>query len=50
MNPLTQFIREMYPKTHITPISVMWSIRQAVMGDHVPMQNPPFKTESHEKS
>lgn len=49
MNPLNRLIWEMYPKTHITPISVMRSIRQAVMGDHVPIQNPPFKTESHEK-
>lgn len=42
MNPLSKLIREMYPKTHITPISVMWSVRQAVMGDHVPLENPPF--------
>ena len=47
MNPLTQFIREMYPKTHITPISVMWSIRQAVMGDHVPLENPTFTNKSN---
>ena len=44
MNPLSKLIRYMYPKTHITPISVMWSIRQTVMGDHVPMDNPPFET------
>lgn len=42
MNPLSKLIRETYPKAHITPISVMWSIRQAVMGDHVPLENPPF--------
>lgn len=29
-------------KTYITPISVMWSVRQVVMGDHVPLENPPF--------
>lgn len=44
MNPLSKLIREMYPKTYITPISVMWSVRQAVMGDHVPLENPPFDT------
>lgn len=44
MNPLSKLIREMFPKTHVTPISVMWSVRQAVMGDHVPLENPPFKT------
>lgn len=42
MNPLNRLIREMYPKTHVTPISVMWSVRQAVMGDHVPLENQPF--------
>lgn len=50
MNPLNRLILEMYPKTHITPISVMWSIRQAVMGDHVPMQNPPFSIEEITKN
>lgn len=44
MNPLGKLIREMFPNNHVTPISVMWSVRQAVMGDHVPMQNPPFRT------
>lgn len=29
-------------KNYVTPISVMWSVTQAVMGDYVPMQNPPF--------
>lgn len=32
----TQGETHLHPKTHITPISVMWSIRQTVMGDHVP--------------
>ena len=45
MNPLNRLIREMFPKTHITPISVMWSVRQAIMGDHVPLENQPFKTD-----
>ena len=32
-------------KTYVTPISVMWSVRQAVMGDYVSLENPPFKTD-----
>lgn len=43
MNPLNKIIREIYPKTYVTPISVMWSLRQLVMADYVPMQNPPFE-------
>ena len=43
MRPITRLIREIYPSIYVTPISVMWSIRQAVMGDHVPLENPPFK-------
>lgn len=50
MNPLSKLIRQMYPNTHITPISVMWSIRQAVMGDHVPMLNTPFSIEEITKN
>ena len=30
-------------RTHYTPITVYWEIRQALMGDHVPMENPPFE-------
>lgn len=45
MNPLNKMIRRLHPGTYVTPISVMWSVRQAVMGDHVPLENPPFKTD-----
>ena len=44
MRPITRLIKEIYPSTYVTPISVMWSVRQTVMGDHVPMDNPPFET------
>lgn len=39
MNPLNKMIRRLHPGTYVTPISVMWSVRQ------VPLQNPPFKTD-----
>ena len=45
-NPLNKIIREIYPKTYVTPIRVMWSLRLLVMGDYVPLQNPPFDTQS----
>lgn len=42
MKPINRLIKEIYPSIYVTPISVMWSVRQAVMGDHVPLENPPF--------
>lgn len=45
MNPLNKMIRRLHPGTYVTPISVMWSLRLLVMGDYVPMQNPPFEEE-----
>ena len=35
-------------RTHYTPITVYWEIRQALMGDHVPMENPPFTAKTKE--
>ena len=43
MNPLKKLIREIHPSIYVTPIRVMQSLTQLAMGDHVPLDNPPFK-------
>lgn len=31
---------------HYTPVDVVWKIRQSLTGGYVPLQNPPFETET----
>lgn len=44
MNPLSKLIREICPSIYVTPISVMQSLSQLAIADHVPLDNPPFET------
>jgi hypothetical protein len=42
MNPLNELIKAACRWPYVTPISVKWSL----MGEHVPMENPPFESET----
>lgn len=45
---LNNIIRHLAPRGHYTPITVVWKIRQALMGGYVPMENPPFTAKTKE--